>query len=274
MSGWAAAAQAGAELANTLYSARQTTDLSKQARQFASDTNVINRARDDTRMQRARADAEAAGLHPLFALGSAGAGSSSISMAPTPTGSFAGTGIARAGEAIADEIRARPRRARQGRLDAASQELHALAVRSAKGKIALDDAELMKRQSDLKFAEQRNLYWGSGDTGLSSGGSSLMEQVLPYTSRQGIPVDQRPIVQSARQSHPETVESVSRSGERLQLLNPDLGLDEVGQAEYLRLKAIGWTSRQLTAWAARRRRIVKQRKRRVRRADPDFYGGS
>lgn len=261
---------------NTAYGARIQTDLSKQGREFASDTNVINRAIDkdrfENRMQFAVKDAKAAGLHPLFALGTSGSSiSPSVALGAPPSGSFASSGIARAGEAIADEIRARPRRARQTRLDAAAAELHSLRVLKAKGEIKLDDLEAQKRASDLAYMTQRN-FWGDGDSGM--GQQAMAEKLFPLSTRTGPDLSQRPLLATARQSHPETVESVSPDGTRMNLLNPDLGLDEVGQAEYLRLKAIGWTVKQLHAWAKRRKGVLKRRKKRVRRADPDFYGGS
>ena len=217
---------------NTAYGARQTTDAQKFATQFASDTNVINRTREDNRMQRARADAEAAGLHPLFALGSAGAGSASISLSPTPTGSYAGTGIARAGEAIADEIRARPKRARQGRLDAAAQELHTLAVTSAQKKIQLDDAMLMKMASDLKISEQNNLYWGGAagaqTYGLGGGGGDTHLQ--GYRSRAGLPLTMTPIQNTARRSEPGWMEMKGPKGRRM-IRDPRVFGDEIQQVD-------------------------------------------
>ncbi len=227
--GWAAAAKAGADLVNAAYTARVSTDLSKFQTQFASDTNVINRTREDNRMQRAVADAKAAGLHPLFALGSAGAGSASISLGPTPTGSYAGTGISRAGEAIGQGITQHYKDKRTGRLDAAAAELHSLRVTKAQKEIQLDDAQLMKMASDLKLSEQQNLYWGGGAQTfpLSGGGPESMLQ--GYRSRAGLPLNQSPIVNRARESIPAFMEMKGPAGRRM-IRNPEIG-DELAEVD-------------------------------------------
>ena len=263
---WPAVIAAGASIAGSLLSSgggqnKGITDAyraeDKRARERIYRTSVE--------------DAKKAGLHPLFALGSS-ANFSPSGQYVSQTGSAAGEGIARAGEHIAEGVRQKKQGERQVVMDAASRQIHDLRITKMGKEIQLDDAELMKRASDLRMAEMQLLYWGDGGTGVPS--SSGESRMYPYGTKTGPPLDQRPLVASARQSMPETVESVSPDGTRMQLLNPDLGLDEVGQAEYLRLKAIGWTSRQLTAWAARRRKIAAKRRRRVRRSDPGFYGGS
>ena len=265
---WPAVIAAGAAVAGSLL-----------ARGGGVSKTMTGYYREEDRRERAKAyrisvnDAKRAGLHPLFALGS------SANYAPTgfvgtpgqSTGSAAGEGIARAGSEIASGMREAKREGRTAKLDAASQQIHNLRLQKMTREIQLDDAQLMKMASDRKMAEQRHLYWGTpGD--LSTGSPESI--TYPYGVERGPALEQRPLTATGRQSHPETVESVSPDGTRMALLNPDLGLDEVGQAEYLRLKAIGWTVKKLHAWAARRRKIQQQRRRRVRRSDPQFYGGS
>lgn len=264
---WPAVIAAGAAVAGSLIGANSGTSSG-----WSKQTYADQKVREDSRFQRSVADARAAGLHPLFALGTAGSygGGAGGWVGGGQGGSAAGAGIARAGEHIAQGMRQAKANERTESMDAATAQIHALRVTKMGKEIQLDDAELLKRASDLRMAENQLLYWGDGST--ASAGADVKS--YPYGTKLGPPLEQRPLVASARQSMPETVESVSPSGERLQLLNPDLGLDEVGQAEYLRLKAIGWTSRQLTAWAKRRKKISRQRARRVRRADPGFYGGS
>ncbi len=262
---WPAVIAAGASIVGGLIS-KSSGASSGWSKQVYADQKV----REDSQFQRAVVDAKAAGLHPLFALGSSANYSPSGSYAQT--GSAAGEGIARAGEHIAAGMRQAKAGERTEKLDAVSAEIHNLRIQKMGREIALDDAELMKRASDLRMAETRNLYWGDGGTGLSSGG--LETRTYPYGVKQGPPLEERPLTATGRQSMPETIESVSPDGTRMQLLNPDLGLDEVGQVEYLRLKSIGWMVKQLHAYAKRRRGILKRRRKRVRRSDPQFYGGS
>jgi len=234
--GWGAAASAAASTHQAFINAKATTDMSKFQVQFASDTNVINRAiekdRFENRLKYATEDAKNAGLHPLFALGTAGGGgfSGGTTLGPTPTGSYAGTGIARAGEAIERGITGYQKGQRTGRLDAMNAEIHTLRVRDAKGKIYLDDLEAMKRQSDLKMAEQASLYWGGAYGGGASsltGAPDTMAQ--PYGAKSGIPLVKSPIINQARESHPGWIEMKSPKGRRM-IRNPKYG-DEISQAD-------------------------------------------
>lgn len=234
--GWGAAAQSAAAVHQAFINAKAQTDMSKFQVQFASDTNVINRAiekdRFENRLQYATKDAQAAGLHPLFALGTAGSGgfSGGTTIGPTPTGSYAGTGIARAGEAISQGIRGYAASKRTSRLDAAQAELHALSVRSAQGKIQLDDLEAMKRQSDLKLAEQQLLYWGNNFGGgvTSTGGPE--SQTQPYGAKAGIPLNQSPLVNQARRSEPGWLEMKNPKGRRM-IRDQRVFGDEIAQAD-------------------------------------------
>ncbi len=269
---WPAVIAAGAAIAGGLLSKSGSTSTGWNKQVYAD-----QKVREDSRFQRSVADAKAAGLHPLFALGTAGSyGGGAGGFVGGGGGSAAGAGIARAGEHIATGMRQAKAGERTEVLDAASRQIHDLRIQKMGREIALDDAELMKRASDLKMAENQLLYWGDGGTGLSTGG--LESRAYPYGTKRGPPLSMRPLIATARQSMPETVESVGRGGEYLQLLNPDLGLDEVGQAEYLRLKAAGYGTRALMrGYKSIRKRHKKQRRRsrRIqRRSDADFYGGS
>ncbi len=230
--GWGAAAQSAAQVHSAFIAAGAATDQQKFATQFASDTNVINRTREDNRMQRAVADAKAAGLHPLFALGSAGAGSASIAMSPTPTaGGSAAAGIAAAGKTIGEGIRGYAKGKRTARLDAAAAELHALAVRSAQGKIQLDDLEAQRRASDLAVSTQRQ-FWGDSDTGIGGvmEGQPSDTKIFPYGTRAGIPLELRPRTDYGLKSRPLRSEVIADDGYRYRIIDPDTG-DELSQAD-------------------------------------------
>ncbi len=266
---WPAVIAAGAAVAGSLLASK-----SGQSKSMTGQYRTEDRIARETQFQTAVADAKAAGLHPLFALGSSANFSPSGQYA-TQTGSAAGEGIARAGEHIATGMRTAKAGERTEKMDAASAQIHQLRITKMGKEIQLDDAELMKRASDLRMAETQFLNWGDGGTGLSTG--ALQSKTYPYGTKLGPPLSMRPLTATGRQSMPETVESVS-DRERLQLLNPDLGLDEVGQAEYLRLKAKGYVTRYLLRGrSSMKKRHTKQRRRsrRIqRRSDASFFGGS
>jgi len=231
---WGTAAAVAGGIAQSALNARESRNMSKFQVQFASDTNVINRAiekdRYENRLQYAVKDAAAAGLHPLFALGSGGASSfgGGTTIGPTPTGSASGTGLVRAGEAIAQGLSAKAAGKRTTRLDAAASELHSLRVRDAQGKIYLDDLEGMKRVSDLKLAEQQFTYWQHPSGGLSAeGGPESM--TFPMGTRQGPPLMKRPLTATSRRSIPAFMEMVGPKGRR-NIRNTAIG-DELAEVD-------------------------------------------
>ncbi len=77
---------------------------------FGSRSDRRNQARleerEDTRFQRASADAKAAGLHPLFALGAAGAGSPQFIAGQSETGSALGDALKTGARGLSDYRRA------------------------------------------------------------------------------------------------------------------------------------------------------------------------
>lgn len=236
--GWGAAASAAASVHQAFINAKAQTDASKFQVQFASDTNVINRAiekdRFENRLQYATKDAQAAGLHSLFALGTAGGGgfSGGTTIGPTPTGSYAGTGISRAGESIERAIKefSGKKGAAETTATRAQMEIHALNVRGAQGKIQLDDLEAMKRSSELKLAEQQLLYWGNNFGGgiTSTGGPESM--TTPLGVKSGIPLNKSPITNISRRSIPGWIEMKNPKGRRM-VRNPKVFGDEIQQID-------------------------------------------
>lgn len=98
------------------------------------------------------ADAKKAGIHPLYALGTPGAGAS-FSAGQAPTGSALGTGIARAGEAAASML---GRRKKDPLAALQADHLRAqIGATNAQG--ARDNAEALLASSRMKRLEQEAL---------------------------------------------------------------------------------------------------------------------
>lgn len=97
-------------------------------------------------IQNRAADARAAGIHPLYAMGSPGV-SASFTAGQAPTGSGLGTGIARAGEAVADMV------ARRNPLAKLQAEQMRAGIRATEASGARDEAEAMLAMSRIKRME-------------------------------------------------------------------------------------------------------------------------
>ncbi len=227
----AAAITAGAQLAGGLLAGRGGG--SKQNRAFTADFAKwqLSEARKDEvdKYSRAVQGARKAGLHPLFALGAGGGGSTggtSVSVGgSSPSGSYLGEGIARAGATMGRAIVAKGAAKR-------ADELHQLTM--ARGGVALerDQVELMQAQSELKRMEQlanvtRPPLWPG-----APGGEGDDVALYPYGTKTGLPLVKRPLKNTARESLPSRVESVGRKGRR-SIINPELNLDEVSQVEWM-----------------------------------------
>lgn len=166
-------------------------------------------------------NAKAAGLHPLFALGTSSNYTPSFGTqgGGGKSGSYIGEGIAQAGRAVGKGVM-------QASQNKANAEIHDLRLQKMRKEIALDDMEILKRASDLKMAEQ-NPMWGDTDTGLGS-----ETKIYPFGTKSGPPLNMRPLTAMGRQSIPKYVEQVGPKGRR-KIINPELGMDETGQAHWL-----------------------------------------
>lgn len=173
-------------------------------------------------------------IHPLFALGSSANFSPSVGTEPRGRGAAGGTGI---------EHREVPK-------------VSALQAKVLEAQAANDNAQAMYWQS--RAAQIGQSSGGAPDASPEAGAGV---KVFPL-KRHSTPVSKRPLVEQPRQSVPERIELVDDQGRVIMGLNPDAGLDEVGQAEYLRLKAVQAVSDALTE----RARLVKKKKRRERAA--------
>lgn len=89
------------DLVGGLWSDKQSRKSEKRQQALASYQFETQRADDKRRIQDAVADARAAGVHPLFALGGSASASPTIMAGQAATGSHTGDAIARAGERFA-----------------------------------------------------------------------------------------------------------------------------------------------------------------------------
>lgn len=268
MSGWAAVAKVAGETFNLVYGAQREN----QRLGFLKQVRVNEQQREDSKYRRAVNDAKAAGLHPLFALGTSGSFGGGGQSFPG-TGSYAGDGISRIGDAVAEGITGTAAEKRTSKLDAAGREIHVRRLAKMDREIALDDAELLKRASDLKMAEQQSLYWGNPGGAMGAGMGGPESRTFPMDTKRGLELQRRPLTMSSRSSIPEKIEVVGADGHRYTIVNPALG-DEVSQFDYL-IERGQRALKQIYRGRQQSGRVNRGRvKRRTRRADPDFYGGS
>ncbi len=142
-----AAITAGAQLLGGAMS-RGGTSLGQMSNQYAFNRHAQKktfdfiREREDSYVQRRVADAKAAGIHPLFALGPGGSTHApSFQVAgQSSSGSQMGPAIARAGAALGRGV--------------GGSAIAKIALRRAEVALERDQVELMKSQSELKRMEQ------------------------------------------------------------------------------------------------------------------------
>ncbi len=215
----------------------------------------------NTKYQRAVADAKAAGLHPLFALGTSGSYSPSIG-GQTQTGSAMGEGIAQAGSIIGEGMRQQKAAGRQVKMDAAQAQLHALRVEKMGKEIKLDDMELMERASRLAMTQTQSM-WGDGIVGGSAEGPPGTK-TYPYGTKTGPPLSMTPLQAHPRESMPERIETRGPKGRRM-ILNPALGMDEAGQADWIMNPWMQWIESFMNRSRWKKRRIKKPYPQRYKR---------
>ncbi len=167
--------------------------------------------------------AKAAGIHPLFALGTSSSYSptsyTSGAVAPQGfSGSYAGEGLAKASRHIGRGIMNKAAAAK-------AAEIHELQIQKMKGEIQLDQSALLDAASKRKLAEQ-SMYWGDSDPGITGEET----KVYPYGTKQGLPLELRPLAQTARRSLPLRSEVIADDGYRYRIIDPDTG-DEASQAD-------------------------------------------
>ncbi len=135
----AAAIQAGAGVLGGIFDRRSSQKQSK-----AEIARV--EAREDSRFQRSSADAKAAGLHPLFALGAGGAGSPSFIAGQSETGSALGDAVRGIGSVGSAQARSK---IPAPTMDPMAQQLLQLQIDNARIRNASDTIDLTEKQKNL-----------------------------------------------------------------------------------------------------------------------------
>lgn len=231
---WPAVIAAGATLASSVLGANAQPS-SRQSRSFALHQGTINWdrqrqlideavVRDRRSIQDRAADARAAGLHPLFAMGVSGAGISPTTVQssdPYPgqssSGSHLGRGIEKAGQQIA-----------AGMTRAGNARMRAAQLRNLEARSTLTEAQAMQIASDTKRIEQS--AW-TQNTGVVGDFPLEEAKTFPVGTKRGLELYKRPLTQSSRSSIPEKIEVMGKDGFRYRIVNPALG-DEVSQFDY------------------------------------------
>lgn len=229
-----------------------------------------DRARADSVIQRTVADAKAAGLHPLFALGAGGAqGGGGVDMSgppsiyePPESGSLVGDVFETLGDGMASYIRGREQ-SRERELEATRQErLDNAAVRAAEARARRDEAEAALAHSEAK----------------------RMQQAANHTrpAMTETPFNQRPLESLPRESHPNKVTATGeRGGDYYSYAPPSLGGDEINQVIWTINRAIETVSDVAAQAFPQGRKLEDEKAARssmerfynLRRSQPDPYKG-
>jgi len=217
---WGAAIAAGGALLGG-----QLAQNAQQSKEFRGQLRTQQFEREDTRYQRAVKDAKAAGLHPLFALGTSGGFSGGTAFSgQAPSGSHLGRGVAAAAKYAGKGVDTHLAKGRQQQIAGMDDELHGLRVRKMEAEIALDELAIASKQ---KMGEQTPM-WGDGDPGLSMGDPST--KTYPYGTKKGPPLEVRPTTAYGKTSRPMQSEVIAADGYRYNIIDPDTG-DEISQAD-------------------------------------------
>lgn len=154
----AAAISAGSSLLGGLFGRKQQDKVNAQS--MALNREQFERIQTRSIQDRV-ADAKAAGIHPLFALGASVSSASASPFVPD-TGNYLGEGIAAAGGAAANALTSRPApgKGTQLKQDESAKAMAGLQQRLVESQIRRSDAETLVALSEAKRLEQSTLNVG------------------------------------------------------------------------------------------------------------------
>lgn len=232
--GLGSAASGLGSLAGGFFGAKQAKKSNKLAmRQF--------NAQMDQSIQRRVKDAQAAGIHPLFALGASVGASPTLHAGQSDTGSMIGEAIAGAGRAATNYAASK-----------GLQRVQAAQIRSAEASATRDEAEAQLALSRAKTIEQEFTSRGhdgfSGEAklypygekpashGLVFGPAKHVAPEVPYSQSMGVRAG----------NIPERIRVVGRDGRAIDVINPELEFEFLPELLWARQKAQYWTTDQMT----------------------------
>lgn len=198
-----------------------------------------NEAQDEF-IQRRVSDAKKAGVHPLYALGVSSPGTGQFIPGQSESGNWLGEGIANAGHSLERSITGRSARRASARHNRAvlhnETRIAESVVRANKAKAQRDIAE-----AALAAAQARQIVT---DANIQQ---DVVAAPRTFPLKTGTPIAKRKLISEPRRSLPAKIELVGPKGRR-QITNPDAGLDEVGQVEYVVEPVWNWVDQESKRW--------------------------
>lgn len=190
-------------------------------------------------IQRRVADARAAGVHPLFALGASVGASPTITAGQYGSGSAVGDALQGVGGAIKGYSAAK-----------GLQRMQAAQIRSAEASAARDEAEAQLALSNAKRVEQdmasrghdgfqMHAYGAKKSPDLVFGPAEFVAPQVPFSQEVGVRAG----------NIPERIRMTGRDGRTIDVINPEANFEFLPELLWARQKAQYWTTDQMERFA-------------------------
>lgn len=214
----------------------------KLYRQQLAQSEAQFNAQMDESVQRRVADAKAAGIHPLFAMGASVGSSPTISTGgPPPTGNAMGRAIENMAQTLGviETNRASARR----------DEAEAALLDSERKRIEQD---LVTRGHDSPSVrgDVKTFPYPHPDPGTVYGPAEYYNPQVATSQSRGIESG----------THPEKIKVVGPDGRSYEIASPNLGLDEIAQVEYAYWKTRHWATDRIEDYLRFNRRLSAKAK--------------
>jgi hypothetical protein len=231
---------AGANLLGGLFGSSAQSKANRLYKKSLAQAQSQFDAQMDESIQRRVADAQAAGIHPLFALGASPAGSPTISAGSPPSqGNAMGDAVARMGEMLA-------------------------IIPMNKARAKRDEAEAMYYRS-LAAKTTQDLASQGRDAFGNPSGAGVRTFPVPDREPLGEAVYISPVVAKSKAvgvragTEPGTIDAIMPDGRKINLISPDLNMDEISQIDYLYQRAVHKGADAMTALDAAVRKATRNR---------------